>query len=194
LIPGCEAKVQNEDATEAADGEVGTLWVKTPSKFLGYWQDGRLNDSATHHGWFCTGDQVRRDSDGFFYFAGRADDMLKVSGLWVSSSEVEAAAAEHAAVDRALVTVREDRAGVRRLVLYVVPNSGVELTPAALLRHLSNLIADYMLPSACVVLDTFPLGSNGKIQRGGLPDPYRADESNLMRGSMNIVNALRSQT
>jgi acyl-coenzyme A synthetase/AMP-(fatty) acid ligase len=170
-VPGCEASLRDDDGTEVEEDEVGTLWINAPTKFLGYWSDGEGTDGATPQGWFCTKDQLRRDADGFFYYVGRADDMLKVSGLWVSSAEVEAAAEHHQAVERAVVTTREDPMGVRRLILYVVPKNGSRLTGAELLRHLSGLVAEHMLPVACVALDSFPLTANGKVQRAHLPDP-----------------------
>jgi nonribosomal peptide synthetase DhbF len=100
--------------------------------------------------------------------AGRADDQVKIRGFRVEPGEVEAALCRHPSVDRAVVVARPDRSGVKSLVGYVVAD-GAE--PAEVRRFVAGIVPDHMVPSAVVVLDTFPLMANGKVDRRGLPAP-----------------------
>ncbi|MFG3352036.1 amino acid adenylation domain-containing protein, partial [Streptomyces sp. NPDC048001] len=121
---------------------------------------------------YRTGDLVRRRADGRIDFLGRADDQVKVRGFRIELGEIESALGAPAGVGRAVVAVREDRPGSRHLVGYVTPSGeGPAPEPAALRAAVGERLPEYMVPSAVVVLDTFPLTSNGKIDRRALPAP-----------------------
>jgi amino acid adenylation domain-containing protein len=121
---------------------------------------------------YRTGDLVRLDSDGLVHFLGRVDGQVKIRGFRVEPDEVAAVLAGHPAVGQAAVLVRDDLpGGGRRLVGYAVPNSARQLSAAELRDYLAGKLAEYMVPSAFVVLPEFPRTPNGKLDRKALPKP-----------------------
>ncbi|MFI9615415.1 amino acid adenylation domain-containing protein, partial [Streptomyces sp. NPDC052023] len=126
---------------------------------------------------YRTGDLVRWRSDRRLEFMGRADGQVKLRGFRIELGEIESVLAEHPAVDRAVVALREDQPGDKRLVGYVIAEQGEELAErefafARLLRdYLQRRLPDHMVPSAFAVLDAFPLNANGKLDRAALPEP-----------------------
>src|SRR6185437_5471198 len=120
---------------------------------------------------YRTGDLARWNRSGELEFLGRSDDQVKVRGFRIELGEVEAVLAELPGVAAAVVVVREDRAGDKRLAGYVVPAAGAVVDPAGLREACGRVLPGYMVPSAVVVLEALPLNANGKLDRRALPAP-----------------------
>ncbi|HEY6459893.1 MAG TPA: benzoate-CoA ligase family protein, partial [Polyangiaceae bacterium] len=119
-VPGYELELRDDAGHAVPDGEEGSLWVKGPSACAGYWNQ-REKTLATFHGpWTRTGDRYVRDAEGYYTYAGRADDMLKVGGIWVSPFEVESALSSHEAVLEAAVVGHADDQGLVKPRAFVV--------------------------------------------------------------------------
>ena len=119
-VPGYDLKIVDEDGHAVADGEIGELVVRGPTSGEGYWNQ-RAKSRRTFAGeWTFTGDKYFRDAEGYHHYCGRTDDMFKVSGMWVSPFEVEAALASHEAVLEAAVIGKEDADGLVKPKAFIV--------------------------------------------------------------------------
>jgi 4-hydroxybenzoate-CoA ligase len=165
-VPGYELRLVDEQGREVADGEVGELYVNGPTAADGYWNQ-REKSRATFQGmWARTGDKYTRQ-DGRYTYCGRADDMFKVSGIWVSPFEVEAALASHEAVLEAAVVPAADEEGLLKPKAFVVLKNGArpDDLDACLKEHVKNLIGKWKYPRWIEVVDALPKTATGKIQR-----------------------------
>jgi acyl carrier protein len=118
-------------------------------------------------------------SDGNIQYLGRADNQVKIRGFRVELGEIEAIISQYAGVQECLVLVREDAPGDKRLVAYIVTSGLTEMPVSELRNHLRSKLPEYMIPSAFVPLERFPLTPNGKVDRRALPGPenQRPDQS-----------------
>jgi 4-hydroxybenzoate-CoA ligase len=166
-VPGYRVRLVNEIGVEVADGEVGELLVDAPSAGEGYWNQ-RAKSRQTFEGhWTRTGDKYTRDAEGRYTFCGRADDMFKVSGIWVSPFEVESALITHPAVAEAAVVPEADPEGLLKPKAFVVlkPGATADGLHEALKDHVKQKIGPWKYPRWIDVVDTLPKTATGKIQR-----------------------------
>jgi benzoate-CoA ligase family protein len=167
LVPGYEARVVGPEGQDVGDGEIGTLWVKGDSAALCYWGAHEKSKEVLRGDWVVSGDLFRRDAQGFFYYAGRADDMLKVGGIFVAPVEVEACLMRHAQVLEAAVIGFEDQDGLVKPLAYVVPKGtqpSNELA-ASLIEHCKRELARYKAPHKIEFVEALPRSDRGKILR-----------------------------
>ncbi|MFF8996860.1 non-ribosomal peptide synthase/polyketide synthase [Streptomyces achromogenes] len=184
-LPATGAYVLDARLRPVPDGVPGELWLSGPSLARGYL--GRPGLTAARFRadpfgppgtrMYRTGDLVRRDGAGELHYLGRTDHQLKLRGHRIEAGEVEAVLVRHPGVLDAVVTVREDEPGLPRLVAHLLTAPGAEPPTAAALRELAaRSLPGYMVPSAFVALDRFPLTENGKTDRKALPAPAPAEE------------------
>jgi benzoate-CoA ligase len=168
LVDGYEAALLNEEKRPVAAGEIGNLFIRGDSVCDGYWNQPEKTRQTFEDGWIRTGDKYTQDGDGFYWYAGRTDDMLKVGGLWVSPIEVENALIEHEAVQECAVIGREDADTLVKPMAFVVVREGWAGTPelaAALQAFVRSQLAEYKRPRWVQFLDALPKTPTGKIQR-----------------------------
>ncbi len=168
-VPGYRVRVVDDGGRDVPDGEAGTLLAHGPSAALRY-HDRDAQTAATMFapGWLRTGDSYRRDADGFYWHVGRSDDLMKVSGQYVSPVEVEAALAEHASVVEAAVVAHADEHGLVKPHAFVVLRPDVR-SGQALAEELQAFVkarlAPHKYPRWVEFVDALPKTATGKIQR-----------------------------
>jgi benzoate-CoA ligase family protein len=167
-VPGYALRLVGDDGRDAGPGEEGSLWVSGDTAAIGYHAQ-RERSLATFHGpWTRTGDRYLLRADGAYVYAGRADDMLKVGGIWVSPFEVESALASHAAVLECAVVGCEDEQSLTKPKAFVVLAPGQAASGAledALKAHVRDRLAAYKYPRWIVFVDELPKTATGKVQR-----------------------------
>jgi benzoate-CoA ligase len=164
-IPGYNIKLVSETGASAAIGEIGELYIQGSTAASGYWNQ-REKTRATFQGeWTKSGDKYTVDADGYYTYAGRSDDMLKVSGQYVSPFEVESAIASHASVLEAAVVAATDADHLIKPKAYVVLKPGASLTAEALKLHVKEKLAPFKYPRWIEFVTELPKTATGKIQR-----------------------------
>jgi benzoate-CoA ligase len=167
-VSGYEIRLVGEDGLAVAKGEVGELHVAGPTSAAYYWNNRDKSRETFLGRWTRSGDKYIESEDGYYTYCGRGDDMLKVSGIWVSPFEVESALASHDAVLESAVVGNPDEHGLIKPKAFVVLRPGTsfstELT-AALQQHVKNQLAPYKYPRWIEFVPELPKTATGKIQR-----------------------------
>ena len=155
-----------DDQARSAENAPGVLWVKTGSLCRGYWQQPQKTGIAFRDGWYRTGDVFTIDRDGWWHHQGRCDDLLKISGQWVSPAEIEECARAVPGVADALVVGAPDADGLIRLTLFLVAAGGQEdAVQTGVQAKLHDTLSRYKCPRRLVFVDAIPRTPTGKAQR-----------------------------
>jgi len=173
-VPGYEVVLRDSDGRGVADGEEGILWVRGDSNSPGNWnRPDKTPETMRDGGWIHTGDRFVRDADGFHFFRGRADDLVKVSGQWVYPLEVELCLADHPAVrECAVLAVKQDNELTALKAFVVLNDKGAasDATTRALQDYVKGHLLPYKYPRLVTYLDDLPKTGTGKIDRQALLD------------------------
>jgi benzoate-CoA ligase len=172
-VEGYEVELRGEDGHAVADGEVGDLYIKGPSSATMYWSSREKSRDTFRGEWTKSGDKYSRDADGYYTYAGRSDDMLKVSGQYVSPFEVEATLIQHASVLEAAVIGVADDQGLTKVKAYVVLKPGVVHTAALedeIKAFVKSKLTPHKYPRNMAFVTELPKTATGKIQRFKLRD------------------------
>jgi benzoate-CoA ligase len=168
IVPGYEARIVDENGNEVPARTVGTLWIKGDSIASVYWNKHEQSKRTFFGEWTDTRDKFLVDEDGYFWYAGRADDMMKVSGQAVWPTEVEALLQKHPAVLESGVVGTADPDGLIKPVAYVVlkdPSDASPLLARELQKFVKQQTAPHKYPRAVQFIDDLPKTATGKIKR-----------------------------
>jgi benzoate-CoA ligase len=174
LLPGYRAKIVDENERELPPGEMGDLVVTSKSLAAGYWNKQEKSKQTFLGDSMRTGDKYWRDGEGYFFYGGRSDDVMKVSGIWVSPMEVEQALLEHEAVAECAVVGVRDNMDLLKPKAFVTLRSGFEPSQeltADLQGFVKGRLAPYKYPRWIEFVDEIPKTATGKIQRYRLRQP-----------------------
>ena len=170
-VPGYQVQLRDEDGS-VIEGHnlIGDLYIQGPSAALMYWNNRAKSRDTFQGNWTKSGDKYTRDPDGYYTYAGRNDDMLKVSGIYVSPFEVEATLVRHPAVLEAAVIGKADDDGLTKTKAFVVLKPGQQAGEAELQAFVKEHLAPYKYPRFIEFVDELPKTATGKIQRFKLRD------------------------
>jgi len=176
IVDGYEARIVDEENRDVTVGEIGNLLVSGDSTCACYWNKHEKTMTTIEGRWIRTGDKYYQDAEGYYWYAGRSDDMMKVGGIWVSPIEVENALIEHAAVQECGVGSRPDHDGLLKPYAFVVlknRNAGTPQLAAELQQFVRARLAEYKRPRWVAFIDELPKTATGKVQRYKLRERAR---------------------
>jgi benzoate-CoA ligase family protein len=167
VVPGYGARIVDEEGGELPDGETGRLWIEGDTTALMYWNARRKSVETYAGEVVMSGDLFARDPDGYFHYRGRADDLLKVGGIWVAPQEIEQCLAAHRDVAECAV-VAYDEDGLVKPRAYVVLRDGATADAAALQAHVKGALSPHKYPRDVRFVAELPRTGSGKIDRRAL--------------------------
>jgi benzoate-CoA ligase family protein len=168
LLPGFEGVLKNDEGGPVTAGEIGSLWVKNDGVAAMYWNKHQKTKEVFQGYWFNTGDLFRQDSEGYFWFQSRGDDMLKISGQWVSPVEIEEVLLKHPAVSECAVIGNPDEAGLLKVKAFVTLNKSFQAAPELekeLIAFAFDRLAHFKAPRRIEFIPEMPRTATGKLQR-----------------------------
>jgi benzoate-CoA ligase family protein len=168
VVNGFEVKLCDEDGREVPDDEVGALWVRGDSRAIGYWQRHDDTVRAFRGEWYISGDMLRKNADGTFVYCGRSDDMLKVSGKWLSPGELENCLLQHISVREVAVVGVKNADGLVKPVAFIVSDHPSAQLGTALQDYVKTRLEPYKYPREVVFVESLPRTHLGKVDRNAL--------------------------
>ncbi len=180
--------LDSQDQPVTAANAAGTAWVRMPSLCRGYWRQPERTAAAFRDGWFRTGDTFSVDTDGWWHYHGRSDDLLKISGQWVSPGEVEECAVQVPGILEAAAVGVENGDGLVRIALYLVPDGSTAVgetqseLEVRVRRRLQSTLSIYKCPRAIRFIDALPRTATGKVQRYVLRQLAEREKAETTRG------------
>jgi len=164
-VGGYDLRLVDETGGDVSAGEIGDLLVRGDSAMALYWNKHEATKRALVGEWLRTGDKYWRDADGYFFHAGRSDDMLKCRGQWVSPVEVEAVLAAHPSVHECAVVGRADSDGLTKPHALVILRAGASARPEELIAFARERLAAHKTPEWISFVEDLPRTATGKLQR-----------------------------
>jgi benzoate-CoA ligase len=168
IVPGYEARIVDDDDRPVPVGQLGNLLIRGDSTCAYYWNQHEKTKQTIQGEWIRTGDKYTQDADGYYWYAGRTDDMLKPGGIFVSPVEIESALMNHDAVLECAVVGRDDADGLSKPYAFVVLRDGASGSPelaVALQQFVRERLPDYKRPRGVEFVTSLPKTATGKLQR-----------------------------
>ena len=174
-----ELRVVDDDGRDVPDGTVGELWAKTPILMQGYFRDPEQTAAAMHDGWFRTGDLVRRDADGYYYFVARKKDIIRRRGENISGAEIDHVVSDHPAVMLCAAIPVPAELGEDEILVAIVKNPGAEVAPQEIADWCRQRLAAIKVPRYVAFAESLPMTATQRVQKFLL----RKDEALLRRAT-----------
>jgi len=172
-------RVVDDDANDVPDGVVGELWVRTPILMQGYYKDAEQTAASMHDGWFETGDLVRRDADGYFYFVARKKDIIRRRGENISGAEIDRVVDDHPAVVRSAAIPVPSELGEDEILVAIVAKPSAPVSAAEIAAWCQARLATIKVPRYVVFVDALPTTATERVQKFQL----RGDKTLLARAT-----------
>lgn len=169
-VPGFELRLCDAQGQPVRPGEVGWLWVKGGARAIGYWHRPEQNAQAFYGEWYRSGDLLRQDAEGYYYYCGRSDDLMKVSGKWLAPADVESALMMHPHLASAVVVAAKDEHGLQKPYAFVTLSAAGQnsFDEAQLRDFVARKLEPFKSPRAIYVAKHWPQTHLGKHDRAQL--------------------------
>ena len=175
-VPRNEARLVDDADNDVAPDEVGELLLRNPTMALGYFRDPERTAETFRDGWIHTGDLLRRDADGFYFFVDRKKDVIRRRGENISSVEVERVLVDHPAVQLAAIVGVPSELTDDEVLAYVVPVPGATIDPVELLEWAGGRLARFKVPRYVRIVDDLPRTGSHKVRKEALRADWRAPD------------------
>jgi acyl-CoA synthetase (AMP-forming)/AMP-acid ligase II len=171
-MPGVEVKILDQEGNIVPPNQVGEIYIKSPSRMIGYWKNEKATQETLQDGWIRTGDGGYMDEDGYVYVSDRIKDMIICAGENIFPAEIEAVITEHPAVAECAVIGIPDELWGESVKAFVVLRSGYQIKQRELINFVRSHIADFKTPKSITWMESLPRNSSGKVLKNVLRAPF----------------------